>query len=194
MISQIIHTVKLSIRNSNALFALIVLGLMMLTAVTFIGNRLLFANQPDIENVFSIIWTVVLGVILYRLMLYIAPTKNPTRAEWRRNFYGGMIFLCEVLAVVTFNRLNAEDSRRDSAVNCERGSEGQSHNDCLKKTVAPCQGKQEKAKGGIAHTGGDGYRQAQPTVTDSEIGKNDREAEQYCIDRRVGRKHGVSQN
>ena len=100
MISQIIHTVKLSIRNSNALFALIVLGLMMLTAVTFIGNRLLFANQPDIENVFSIIWTVVLGVILYRLMLYIAPTKNPTRAEWRRNFYGGMIFLCELLAVV----------------------------------------------------------------------------------------------
>src|SRR5207248_1113611 len=51
--------------------------------------------------ILSLVWTVALAVVLYRLLMYAFPTKSTTRAEWRRNFYGGLIFLCEVLAVVT---------------------------------------------------------------------------------------------
>lgn len=97
--------IKLSLRKSSmknsALLVIILVGMTMLTAATFIANHVLFASQPDIENILSIIWTVALAVVMYRLLLYMAPTKNATRAEWRRNFYGGMVFLCEVLAVVT---------------------------------------------------------------------------------------------
>jgi hypothetical protein len=87
--------------KNSILVAIIIVALTILSAITFVANRLLFADQPDLQNVISIIWTIALGAVLYRALLYAAPTKNVERQEWRQNFYGGLVFLCEMLAVLT---------------------------------------------------------------------------------------------
>src|SRR5437016_10793941 len=85
--------------KKSTLLVIALVGMIILTAVLFIANHLLFASQPDIENILSIVWTITLAVVMYRLLRYTAsPAKAGAPAEWRRNFYGGLIFLCEVLA------------------------------------------------------------------------------------------------
>jgi hypothetical protein len=87
-------------KTSSSLFAVALCGITFLGAAMFIANRLLFANQPGIENVFSVIWTVVLGIILYRLLLHAVGPKNTSRRERQRNLYSSLIFICEIMAMV----------------------------------------------------------------------------------------------
>src|SRR5436305_2070059 len=87
--------------KKSTLLVIALVGMIILTSVLFIANHLLFASQPDIENILSIVWTIALAVVMYRLLRYTTPAKTGVPAEWRRNLYGGLIFLCEVLALVT---------------------------------------------------------------------------------------------
>ncbi|SRR5258706_11521189 len=87
-------------KNSSSLFAVALCGITILGAAMFVANRLLFANQPGIENVFSLIWTVVLGIILYRLLLHSVGPKNTSHRERQRNLYSSLIFICEIMAMV----------------------------------------------------------------------------------------------
>lgn len=72
-------------------------GLSILAAVGFIFGRLVFINNPGVENVFSTLWTIVLGVLLYLIVRY---TSKPaaTPAERRHAMYGFLLSLCEVFA------------------------------------------------------------------------------------------------
>ncbi len=72
-------------------------GLSVLAAAGFIFGRIAFLNNPGVENVFSTLWTVVLGVLLYLIVRY--TSKNAaTPAERRRAMYGFLLSLCELFA------------------------------------------------------------------------------------------------
>jgi phosphatidylserine synthase len=75
-------------------------GLSVLAAAGFIFGRIVFLNNPGIENVFSTLWTVVLGVLLY-LMVRQAAKPAATPAERRRAVYGFILSLCELFAFAT---------------------------------------------------------------------------------------------
>lgn len=81
-------------------FGILLIGLIIVYAAGSVGARVLFRSQPGIENVFSIIWAVVLAVVLYRLLLYIRPSKDGAQKAWRQNVVGGLVFLCELFSVV----------------------------------------------------------------------------------------------
>jgi hypothetical protein len=87
-------------KNNGVLFVGIILLMTILTAMTFVGSRVLFSNQPGIEDVISTVWTVALVVVLYKLMRLSTPSKDATRNEMRQNMWGNLVFLCEMLAVV----------------------------------------------------------------------------------------------
>jgi hypothetical protein len=75
-------------------------GVIVLGGAMFVANRMLFINQPGVENVVSIILTIALGVILYKLLAHTMAPKNSTRREVRRNLYGSAIFLCEMMVIL----------------------------------------------------------------------------------------------
>jgi phosphatidylserine synthase len=76
------------------------MGLSVLAAAGFIFGRLAFLNNPDIDNAFSMLWTGVLGVLLYLIVRYAAkPATTP--AARRRAVYGFMLSLCELFAFAT---------------------------------------------------------------------------------------------
>ncbi len=75
-------------------------GLSVLAAAGFVFGRIAFLNNPGIDNVFSTIWTVVLGVLLYMITRYaMKPATSP--AERRRAVYGLILSLFELFAVAT---------------------------------------------------------------------------------------------
>ncbi len=75
-------------------------GLSILAAAGFIFGRIAFLNNPGIENVFSTLWTVVLGVLLYMIVRFTSkPAASP--AERRRAIYGFILSLCELFAFAT---------------------------------------------------------------------------------------------
>jgi hypothetical protein len=86
--------------NAKLLFTGSILGLTALTAVVFIISRLLLANQPDIEGIVSIIWTVAFIVGLYKILVYFNAAKGTTPQQQRHNLYGALSFLFETLAMV----------------------------------------------------------------------------------------------
>ena len=71
--------------SALVLFVTVMIDLTILIGVTLVADRVLFANQPGLENVFSIIWTIAFGVALYRLMLYTARTKKTAHSSWHFN-------------------------------------------------------------------------------------------------------------
>jgi hypothetical protein len=87
-------------KKGNLLFLLAIVGITFLTAITFIGARLLFAEQPEIENVFSLIWTVAMLVALYKIMRHLFPAKKPGEVVARQDMYGALVFVCELIAVL----------------------------------------------------------------------------------------------
>ncbi len=79
-------------------FALAVFGLMILAAILFVVTQLVFRDQPDVQKIFSLIWTVALGVLLYRLLV----TRRSEQGQVKRtDLYGLMRFMVELIAVVT---------------------------------------------------------------------------------------------
>jgi hypothetical protein len=87
-------------KNHNVLFTVAICGFTVLSAVLFIVNRVIFSTQPGVENVFSIIWTVVLGIVLFRLMQYSFKPKTVSKQELKRNMYGSVIFLFELMSIM----------------------------------------------------------------------------------------------
>jgi hypothetical protein len=87
-------------KNGNLLFLLAIIGITFLTAITFVGARLLFNDQPDIENIFSMIWTVGMLVALYKIIRYLFPAKKPGEIVARQDMYGALVFVCELVAVL----------------------------------------------------------------------------------------------
>jgi drug/metabolite transporter (DMT)-like permease len=87
-------------KNGNLLFLLAIIGITFLTALTFIAARLLFADQPGIENVFSLIWTGAMLAALYKIMRYLFPGKKPGEVVARQDMYGALVFVCELIAVL----------------------------------------------------------------------------------------------
>ena len=71
--------------SALVLFITVMIDLTILIGITLVADRVLFANQPGLENVFSLIWTVAFGVALYRLMVYTARTKKTAHSFWRFN-------------------------------------------------------------------------------------------------------------
>ena len=71
--------------SALVLFVTVMIDLTILIGVTLVADRVLFASQPGLENVFSIIWTIAFGVALYRLMLYTARTKKTAHSSWHFN-------------------------------------------------------------------------------------------------------------
>jgi hypothetical protein len=88
-------------RKTNLLFIAAMGGLVILGAITLVINRLLFGNQPAVEDVLSIVWSVVLCIIAYKMLRYIFPARGASKQEWQRNVYGALLFLVEVFAVLT---------------------------------------------------------------------------------------------
>jgi hypothetical protein len=87
-------------KNPNVLVAVGLCAMVLLGAVVFVANRVVFAQQPAIENVFSIIWSVILFAVLYRLLAVALRSKTGSRQEWRRNLYGSFIFIAEMMSVL----------------------------------------------------------------------------------------------
>jgi hypothetical protein len=71
--------------SALVLFVTVMIDLTILIGITLVADRVLFANQPGLEYVFSIIWTIAFGVALYRLMVYTARTKKTVHSSW--HFY-----------------------------------------------------------------------------------------------------------
>ena len=83
-------------------FVLFFIGLTILGGMGYVLGRIAFMTYPDVDNVFSIVWTVVLGLLLFvglRHTLKASTLKTP--AERRRQVYGMVISLCEVCAFAT---------------------------------------------------------------------------------------------
>jgi drug/metabolite transporter (DMT)-like permease len=87
-------------KNGNLLFLLALVGITILTTITFVGARLIFADQPEIENVFSLIWTVAMLFALYKIIRYLFPAKKPGEVVARQDMYGALVFICELVAVL----------------------------------------------------------------------------------------------
>lgn len=62
--------------SALALFIIVSVDLTILVGLALAANRALFGNQPGLESVFSIFWTVAFGVALYGLMVYIGRSKR----------------------------------------------------------------------------------------------------------------------
>jgi hypothetical protein len=86
--------------NAKLLFTGSILGLTALTAVIFIISRLLLANQPEVEGIVSIIWTIAFIVSLYKIMVYFNSAKGMPAQQQRQNLFGALSFLFETLAMV----------------------------------------------------------------------------------------------
>ncbi len=79
-------------------FVVTILGLMILAAVLFVTTQLVFRDQPGVQNIFSIIWTVALAILIYRLLLNGRSANDPAHAA---NLYALIRLMIELLAVVT---------------------------------------------------------------------------------------------
>ena len=92
-------------QNTKLPFTLTVAGLAILSAVILIMSRFLLADQPQIEDVLSFIWIAALAIVLYKLLVYFfsphATTSTETSAaDQRKNLYGTLNFMFEVLALI----------------------------------------------------------------------------------------------
>ena len=78
--------------NSKLLFSISILGLTALTAVVFIISRLLLINQPEVEGIVSIIWTIAFIVALYKIVMYFFAPKGTSTQLQRQNLLGALSF------------------------------------------------------------------------------------------------------
>ena len=88
--------------NTKLLFTASIFGLTGLTAGIFVLSRILLADQPDIEGIVSIIWTVAVVFALYKLLVYFFAPKGASPQQQRQNMFGALSFLFETLALVVF--------------------------------------------------------------------------------------------
>ncbi len=79
-------------------FVVTLLGLMLLGAVLFVATHLVFRDQPAVQNVFSIIWTIALAVLIYRLVLN---GRSADGSPGPGTLYDVVRFVMELLSVVT---------------------------------------------------------------------------------------------
>ena len=83
-------------------FVVFFVGLTILGGIGYVVGRVAFMNYPGVEDVFSIIWTVLLTVLLYvGLSHTLKSSALKTPAERRREVYAFVISLCEVCAFGT---------------------------------------------------------------------------------------------
>ncbi len=75
-----------------------ILGLTILTAVLFVTTQVVFWDQPDVQNLFSIIWTIALVVLIYWFLWRGRTTGD---ASNRLNLYAVIRFMFELIAVLT---------------------------------------------------------------------------------------------
>jgi hypothetical protein len=52
---------------------LVTCGLMIILTVALVSNHVLFGYRPEVENIFSIIWTIIFCVVVYRLLHFALP-------------------------------------------------------------------------------------------------------------------------
>ncbi len=88
------------LNKNRVLLVAATFGFMILASAMFIGTRLAFRDQPDVENVFSIIWTAALAVALYQLWRNWVATKSPSRQDRQQAVYGIIRLLMETIAVL----------------------------------------------------------------------------------------------
>ncbi len=86
--------------KTNLLFVAAMCGLIVLGAATLIANRLLFAEQQGLQDVFSIIWSVALCVLAYKVLRYLWPASTTSQRSWQQNVYSAFLFITEILALV----------------------------------------------------------------------------------------------
>jgi len=86
--------------NTKLLFTGSIFGLTALTAILFVISRLLLVNQPDVEGIVSIIWTVAFIVALYKILVHFFGAKGVSPQQQRQNLLGALTFLFETLAMV----------------------------------------------------------------------------------------------
>ena len=86
--------------NSKLIFTGSIFGLTVLTAIIFIVSRLLLANQPEVEGVVSIIWSIAFIVALFKILTYFFAAKGTAPQQQRQNLLASLSFLFETLAVV----------------------------------------------------------------------------------------------
>jgi hypothetical protein len=86
--------------NTKLLFTISIFGLTALTAVVFVLSRLVLVNQPEVEGIVSIIWTIAFIVALYKILGYFFATKETSHRQQRQNLLGALSFLFETLAMV----------------------------------------------------------------------------------------------
>ncbi len=84
--------------KTNILFLLAMCGLIILGACTLVVNRLLFANQQGLQDVFSVIWSAALCVILYKVFRALWPSTG--KQSWQQSAYGSFRFVTELIAVL----------------------------------------------------------------------------------------------
>jgi hypothetical protein len=84
--------------RTNLLFAAAMCGLIILGAATLVANRLLFAEQQGLQDVFSIIWSAALCVVLYKMLRNFWPSG--AKATGHQVTYSSFLFLTEVVAVL----------------------------------------------------------------------------------------------
>src|SRR6185436_14656471 len=86
--------------NTKLLFTGSILSLTALTAIIFVISRLLFANQPEVEGVVSIIWTIAFVVALYKILVHFFAAKELPAQQQRQNLLSALTFLFETLAIL----------------------------------------------------------------------------------------------
>jgi hypothetical protein len=86
--------------RANFLFLAGLCGLIILGAATLFVNRLLFADQQGLQDVFSIIWSAALCVALYKLMRAVWRPAKGEKAGWQHTAYRSFRFITELVAVV----------------------------------------------------------------------------------------------
>jgi uncharacterized membrane protein len=88
------------LNRNRVLLVTATFGFAVLATAMFVGTRLAFRDQPDVENVFSIIWTTALVVLLYLLWRNWVATRSPSRQERQRAVYGVIRLMMEMIAVM----------------------------------------------------------------------------------------------
>ena len=86
--------------KNRVLFVAAVFGFVILACAMFVGTRLLLRDQPDVENVFSVIWTVALAVLLYQVWRNWGATRSQSRQERQQAVYSIIRLMMETIAVL----------------------------------------------------------------------------------------------
>lgn len=81
----------------NATFGGAFIGLIILGTLGYIIGRIVFLQNPALADVFSVVWTGVLGVLVYVILRFTwRSTAATTGIERRREVYKVMISVIEV--------------------------------------------------------------------------------------------------